>query len=97
MKKVIILVLTVSSLFAWGYESYAKQTLQSRLRDVDSAKFRNLTMKQKNTVCGQVNAKNGFGAYTGWKDFIGGGTVAFFSSDMATYNDWVNAWNEVCR
>ena len=44
------------------------------LKDPDSAKlgrlFQGRGMSGKVTVCGEVNAKNGYGAYTGMTPFI---------------------------
>jgi len=38
------------------------------LRDPDSAKFRDIRVRGDN-VCGEINAKNGFGAYIGYRPF----------------------------
>ena len=51
-----------------------REGMQSRLKDADSAKFRNVrfgTGAEKDTVCGEVNAKNSFGAYGGYVTFLG--------------------------
>jgi hypothetical protein len=51
----------------------AKKGILSILKDADSAKFRDVTVAQwieKNpAVCGYVNSKNSFGAYTGYTEF----------------------------
>lgn len=51
--------------------------LKARMRDPGSTQFRNLwvvNISNENTdlpaVCGEVNSRNGFGAYTGFKPFI---------------------------
>lgn len=47
--------------------------IKSDLKDPDSAKFRNVFIsmyKGKPTLCGELNAKNSFGAYTGYKRFL---------------------------
>ena len=56
----------------------AKQVVTGKLKDPESAKF--VDMRRKTTpnmkgeptdvVCGRVNAKNGFGGYTGNKPFV---------------------------
>lgn len=54
----------------------AKEALRDRMYDPDSAKFRYLHAakaaedKRVNTICGDVLAKNGFGAYIGWHTFV---------------------------
>ena len=42
-----------------------RERVQQFLKDADSAKFRNEV-----AYCGEVNAKNGFGAFTGFKKYI---------------------------
>ena len=49
----------------WDYERVVK----SQLRDPDSAEFQNEDAYDNIGMCGQVNAKNGFGGYSGFKHF----------------------------
>lgn len=47
------------------------------MKDPDSAKFRNLRFvkyNEKTVVCGEVNAKNSYGGYVGFENFIAGQT-----------------------
>ena len=96
MKKIILAVILVTGLFGFGYESYAKQTLASRLKDSESAKFKNLTLSSKKVVCGQVNAKNAYGGYTGYNYFIGAGNLSYFQSDFKNYKEFDKTWNALC-
>jgi hypothetical protein len=55
----------------------AKNVVKERLRDPDSAQFRNVgayrgdpKIKYPMFVCGEVNAKNGFGGYDGYEPFV---------------------------
>lgn len=52
-----------------------RKGMEDRLKDADSAKFRNVRIGTDSTgmklVCGEVNAKNGFGAYVGFVAFYG--------------------------
>ncbi|RZF63828.1 hypothetical protein EWE75_14450 [Sphingomonas populi] len=52
----------------------AEMNLKGGLKDADSAKFRNEFVNALDTgaqmLCGEVNSKNAFGAYTGFKRFI---------------------------
>ncbi|PIT47340.1 hypothetical protein BHC46_07360 [Snodgrassella alvi] len=45
--------------------SRAQENVKMVLKDPDSATFRNMVGS-----CGEVNSKNGFGAYTGFKRFM---------------------------
>ena len=51
--------------------SEAKEAVTLTLRDPYSAEFQNIEMgKSSNTVCGEVNSKNAFGAFTGATTFV---------------------------
>lgn len=68
----------------------AKTAISRGLKDPDAAKFRNIGIYKSTTgkggvsVCGEVNAKNSYGAYVGYKSFV-------VSGDMAYINDEENA------
>jgi hypothetical protein len=68
----------------------AKQAISEGMRDPDSVKFGKLFEGRgssgKQTICGEVNAKNGFGGYTGMTPFI-----YFVDTDQATRVDIQNA------
>lgn len=40
------------------------------LKDSSSAEFRNERMTSKGWLCGELNSKNGFGAYNGFKRYV---------------------------
>lgn len=70
----------------------AREFVQNRLKDPDSAQFRN----QKG-FCGEVNSKNGFGAYTGFKKFIAASSdLIVMEADMKP-NEFKMAWDNVCK
>jgi hypothetical protein len=49
----------------------AEQSVKEQLKDPSSAQFRNVFVsKDGDYVCGEVNAKNGFGAYGGFEKFV---------------------------
>jgi hypothetical protein len=48
----------------------ARSKIASQFKDPDSVKFKNLRIsKDGMTVCGEVNGKNSYGGYTGFKLF----------------------------
>jgi hypothetical protein len=81
------------------------------LKDPDSARYINVHKfvghGDKNVICGQVNAKNPFGAYTGYKMFIVNGndnTLTIqpeFSgtdvSQVSAVNEFVAKFRELCN
>jgi|GEM_PF-5437741 len=87
---------------AWIKSSVvAKMKLRSILKDADSAKYQNVEgypfITNDGTTlyyfCGEVNAKNSFGGYTGFSRFIAtpvGATMETSSSDFST------GWDQRC-
>lgn len=77
----------------------AKDQVRSMMRDPSSVEFRNVTLHRKLTavrhvVCGEFNAKNGYGAYTGFKLFY-----VFADGDVrmqGKYDKFDIGWQEFC-
>jgi len=86
---------------AWIAKS--EDAVKARLKDPSSAEFRNVTAHRyadmtAPVVCGEVNARNDFGGYTGMQPFIamGDGPVPpILASDMAE-GEFVKTWNTLC-
>jgi hypothetical protein len=47
----------------------AKAAVRDILKDPASAQFRNVYVQKTGVTCGQVNAKNAFGGYVGFRGF----------------------------
>ncbi|MGP9798170.1 hypothetical protein ACT3UJ_12520 [Halomonas sp. 86] len=75
-----------------GHVKKSKEAVADRLRDPDSAQFRNIKSgKASNgleTVCGEVNGKNAYGAYSGYERFIAnnGGRAVYLESQWPTFS-----------
>ena len=78
-----------------SYMLVEQDKIKSRLKDPDSAEFRNVFVSSKYAVCGEVNAKNSFGGYTGFVRFISGGNMQVVESDMAA-GEMDKAWPQIC-
>jgi hypothetical protein len=78
-----------------SYMLVEQDKIKSRLKDSDSAEFRNVFVSSKYAVCGEVNAKNSFGGYTGFVRFISGGDMQVVESDMAA-GEMDKAWPQIC-
>lgn len=85
--------------------SVAEMAVRMVLRDPDSAKFgrtnsyadRKLNGVPVKVACGSVNAKNGFGGYTGNKNFVYVVSPPLISIDNDTDNaQFVKLWNTLC-
>ncbi len=48
----------------------AKSAVEDKMKDPDSVKFQNIEEFSEDIVCGEYNAKNGYGAYGGYESFI---------------------------
>jgi hypothetical protein len=60
--------------FADGQFMLAKHTVAQEFRDPGSVQFRNLRRLSNGGVCGEVNARNAYGAYVGHKGFYYSGS-----------------------
>lgn len=76
-----------------------KDTVRSKLKDPDSAEFRNVQFYSGGpspTTCGEVNAKNSFGGFSGYERFIAvGSTMSVLESEMKP-NEMDRLWASVC-
>ena len=65
----------------------AKTALTRDFKDPDSAKFRDLGIYKSTTgkggvsVCGEVNAKNSYGAYAGFRRFVVSGDMSYLDDE----------------
>lgn len=66
--------------------------LKNFLKDPDSAEIRN-----HKGNCGEVNSKNGFGGYTGFKRFIASSAIVAIEGENIDSSEFQKAWNEVCK
>lgn len=70
----------------------ARQWVEARLKDKSSAEFRN----QKG-FCGEVNAKNSYGGYSGFERFIAANeSMVVQEKDMAI-GEFDKAWSQACN
>ncbi|MFG0419745.1 hypothetical protein [Pseudomonas sp. SWI36] len=47
-----------------------KSAMEDKLKDAESSKFKDVRIAKDGTTCGLVNAKNSYGAYSGFEPFI---------------------------
>lgn len=69
------------------YAAFARKMLAQRLRDPDSMQISDLVVfrtGKKLTLCGMVNAKNGFGGYSGFEPFVISDSGVFVGASEAT-------------
>ena len=57
-----------------------EEKVAAQLRDPESAQFRNLH-GEKTATCGEVNGKNAFGAYVGFRRFVHSDGSTIFESE----------------
>lgn len=76
------------------------RAVKLRLKDPDSAEFKGSAVYRASgapVVCGYVNAKNSFGGYTGWEEFIGGNGIVIMENDMKNAQEFAKSWNKLCH
>ncbi len=71
----------------------ARGFVSRHLKDPASAEFRN-----QSGMCGEVNAKNGFGGYTGFRRFMAANEdlVVFEGEKRLTPAEFDEAWRRAC-
>ena len=72
----------------------AESRVADSLKDPDSAKFRK-SFEGDGVYCGEVNAKNSFGAYIGWKKWVWNPALTVMQGQVKD-KDFVYVWNELC-
>lgn len=82
--------------------SKAMDAVRLRLRDPQSAQFRNVFLATGSTgitvTCGDVNAKNAFGGFIGYESFISDGmTVSKLASEFKSTKEFLKAWKKFCQ
>ena len=85
----------------FAYE--CKASVKKRLKNGESAKFKKIffVLAKKNgeyapITCGQVDAKNSLGAYSGFKEFVCTGELVFLEEDLAP-KEWQKVWTTMCN
>lgn len=80
-------------------QAAAMSRVKDKLVDPGSARFRDVEVVLQpggtKAVCGQVNAKNRAGGYSGYEHFISAGTAEFTWLESQV-PDFDAAWNQVC-
>ncbi|WP_312299196.1 hypothetical protein [Stutzerimonas nitrititolerans] len=73
-----------------------QRAIEDRLKDAESARFRNQFVGPAGIPCGEVNAKNSFGAYNGFVRYVAsGGGLAFMEGDMPD-DQFEATWQKLC-
>lgn len=88
----LVFAIQIAPTFAAASEGAIVQVVKSILRDPDSAKFRGI-VQRNGVICGYVNSKNGFGGYTGYKEFMITRTHINFNDGSRKF---MNHWNSTC-
>lgn len=72
----------------------AREFVSSGLKDPDSAEFRN-----QQGMCGEVNSKNSFGAFTGYQRFIAGNKdlVVLQRDSRLRPEEFSQLWLKFCK
>lgn len=87
----------------WGKQQQwiriGKDAVRAKLKDSGSAKFKDVYFFRGRdrvpVTCGQVNAKNSFGGYSGFQHFVSAGSadLTYLESEV---KDFRAVWNRLC-
>ena len=78
-------------------QAMSEKSVLSKLKDPSSAQFQNQRVSAKGAACGEVNSKNSFGGYTGFKRYIfAGKDLTVFEADMAP-GEFETSWDQICK
>lgn len=73
----------------------AHDAVRGRLKDPDSAKF-SAEFVTGSTVCGYVNARNGFGGYNGPEPYIYLPPLVILPGDFQKRTSFAEQWRKTC-
>ena len=76
---------------------FAKESVRKQLREPESAEFRDIKLNSNGIPCGYVNAKNGFGGYTGFKRFVGMGDIVAIEGGNISDTEFEKSWRIICN
>jgi hypothetical protein len=104
MRRVLAALFCLACLSAQALtiRAHLEDAVKERMKDADSAKFRSERMYWSDdqahpvmSLCGEVNAKNSYGGYTGFRGFISTGDGRIFFEDD-TPSGWSAVWSSWC-
>jgi len=81
-----------AALIAMG-EKYVKE----KIREPASAQFRNQFIGKGGAPCGEVNAKDAFGAYLGYQRYISVARELTMLAQDLSPDEFEESWREMCR
>lgn len=82
--------------------SRVKEVMEQYLFDPSSATYKGIKLGKGSSICGQYNAKNRYGAYVGYKDFVVTGDKTLVASDTnggiesSSNPEYVQAYLDSC-
>ena len=82
---------------AWP-NSFAGRFVGPSLKDADSAQYREVTYRKRmgfSVLCGEVNAKNSFGGYSGYRPFLVIGSLVSIEPASDSVK-WARTYNKMC-
>lgn len=78
-------------------EFLGETLVKSKLKDPDSATFRNQIIGREGNPCGEVNSKNGFGGFTGYKRYIvASKDLIVFEGENIESSEFEESWKIIC-
>ena len=77
--------------------SMGEKYVREKIREPASAQFRNQFIGKGGAPCGEVNAKDAFGAYLGYQRYISvARELTMLAQDMP-HDEFEESWREMCK
>lgn len=73
-------------------EVKATAALKNVVKDPSSMDIRN-----QNGWCGEINSKNGFGGYTGFRRFVASPQVTVIEGENMEADEFQKVWDQICK
>lgn len=80
-------------------EAEGKKVILGQLRDPESAKFTDVSVRWTSgrpMLCGSVNSRNGLGGMAGRQRFVTAGSDIAFLEEQVEAGEWAKVWNKFC-
>ncbi len=82
----------------WKLQIVGEKYVKKMLKDPGVAQFRHQFIGSGGAPCGEVNAKNSFGAYTGFTRYVvAGPDLAMIEGSNVKPEDFDGMWSQLCR
>ncbi len=82
---------------AAALRTLGERAVKAQLKDDESSRFRGQFIGKSGAPCGEVNAKNSFGAYAGFSRYVASGSGLVVLEAEMPPGEFDKVWSQLCR